>query len=94
LRPVFAPNGRSLVIVASVNQSSSAYGSTNTHVYEVPLAGGEPRASTTGTSTCDSPAFSPDGTSLCVRAAEEWGRIYALDVSRAPRGGGPARRAS
>ena len=79
LRPAFAPGGRSLVIVASVNQSSSAYAPTNTHLYEVPLAGGEPRALTSGTSTYDSPAFSPDGTSLCVRVTEEWGRIYALD---------------
>ena len=63
LRPAFAPDGRSLVIVASVDQASSAYASTNTHLYEVSLAGGEPRALTSGTSTYDSPGFSPDGTS-------------------------------
>jgi dipeptidyl aminopeptidase/acylaminoacyl peptidase len=79
LRPVFAPDGRSLVIVASVNRSASAYAPTNTHLYEVPLPGGEPRALTSGTSTHDSPRFSPDGKSLCFRLAEEWGRIYALD---------------
>jgi dipeptidyl aminopeptidase/acylaminoacyl peptidase len=79
LRPAFAPDGRALVIVASINRSSSAYAPTNTGLYEVPLAGGEPRALTTGTSTYDSPAFSPDGKSLCARVSEEWGRIYALD---------------
>ncbi len=79
LRPAFAPDGRSLVIVASVNRSSSAYAPTNTHLYDVPLAGGEPRALTSGKATHDSPAFSPDGTSLCFRVAEEWGRIYAVD---------------
>jgi dipeptidyl aminopeptidase/acylaminoacyl peptidase len=79
LRPAFAPDGRALVIVASVNQSSSAYAPTNTGLYEVSLAGGEPRALTTGTSSYDSPAFSPDGQSLCARVSEEWGRIYALD---------------
>ena len=80
LRPAFAPDGRSLVIVASVNRTSSAYAPTNTHLYELPLAvGAEPRALTSGTANHDAPAFAPDGGSLCFRTSEEWGRIYALD---------------
>ena len=92
LRPVFAPGGRSLVIVASVNQSSSAYASTNTHLYEVSLAGGEPRALTSGTSTYDSPAFSPDGASSAPASPRIGGGSTPSTVSRARRGRGPARR--
>lgn len=79
LRPAFAPDGGSLVIVASVNRSSSAYAPTNAHLYQVPLAGGEPQALTSGTANHDSPRFTPDGRSLCFTRGEEWGRIYALD---------------
>ncbi len=79
LQPAFAPDGRSLVIVASVNRSTAAHAPTNTHLYEVPLAGGEPRALTSGTSSWGAPAFAPGGSSLCARVAEDWARIYALD---------------
>jgi dipeptidyl aminopeptidase/acylaminoacyl peptidase len=79
LRPAFSPDGRSIVVVASVNRTSAAWSSTNTHLYEVPLAGGEPRALTSGQATHDAPRFSPDGKTLCFRVSEEWGRIYALD---------------
>lgn len=79
LRPAFAPDGQSVVIVASVDRDQAAYSSTNTHLYQVPLSGGEPRALTSGTATHDAPAFSPDAKSLCFRVQEEWGKIYALD---------------
>jgi dipeptidyl aminopeptidase/acylaminoacyl peptidase len=79
LRPAFSPDGRSLVIVASVNRTSAAWSPTNTHLYEVPVAGGEPRPLTSGQATYDAPRFSPDGKAVCFRVSEEWGRIYALD---------------
>jgi dipeptidyl aminopeptidase/acylaminoacyl peptidase len=79
LRPAFAPDGQSMVMVASVNRNAAAWSSTNTHLYQVALSGGEPRALTSGTATYAAPAFAPDGKSLCFRVSEEWGRIYALD---------------
>jgi dipeptidyl aminopeptidase/acylaminoacyl peptidase len=80
LRPEWTPDGRSLVFVATTNRTDAAFASTNTHLFEVAAEGGdEPRPLTTGTATHDSPRFSPDGSTLCYREAEEWGRIYALD---------------
>jgi dipeptidyl aminopeptidase/acylaminoacyl peptidase len=79
LRPAWAPDGRSLVFVASTNRNSSAYAPTNTHLYEVPVAGGEPKALTSGNASYAAPAFAPDGKSLCYRVGQEWGVIYALD---------------
>jgi dipeptidyl aminopeptidase/acylaminoacyl peptidase len=79
LHPAFAPEGRSLVFVASTNRHDAAHSPTNTHLYELSLAGGEPRALTSGTDNYDDPQFAPDGKTLCARVTAEWGRIYALD---------------
>jgi dipeptidyl aminopeptidase/acylaminoacyl peptidase len=78
LEPAWSPDGKSIVFVATTNRNAAAYASTNTHLFAVDVAGGEPRALTTGTATYGTPQFSPDGGSLCFRVGEEWGRIYAL----------------
>jgi dipeptidyl aminopeptidase/acylaminoacyl peptidase len=79
LQPAWTPDGKSIVFVATTNAQGAAYAPVNTHLFEVTVAGGEPRALTTGTASHVAPAFSPDGRSLCFRVSEEWGRIYALD---------------
>ena len=81
---------------AHVNRTDAAYAPTNTHLYEVALDGGEPRALTAGTATLRLAALRARRASLCATAsAEEWGRIYALDrlacapwpwTARRPRG--------
>jgi dipeptidyl aminopeptidase/acylaminoacyl peptidase len=78
LQPAWAPDGKSVLFVATTNRDTSAYGSVNPHVYSVPIDGGEPRALTSGTASWVSPRFSPDGRTLCARVEEEWGKIYAL----------------
>jgi dipeptidyl aminopeptidase/acylaminoacyl peptidase len=78
LQPAWAPDGKSIVFVATTNRDSSAYASVNPQLFAVTLDGGEPRALTTGTSSWVSPRFSPDGRTLCARVEDEWGKIYAL----------------
>ena len=77
--PVWSPSGTSVVFVATTNRNTAAYAPTNTHLFEVPLSGGEPRALTSGNAAYSSPRFAPDGRSLCFRTSDEWGKIYALD---------------
>jgi dipeptidyl aminopeptidase/acylaminoacyl peptidase len=79
LDPAWAPDGKSIVFVATTNRNSGAYSPTNTHLFEVAATGGEPRPLTTGNAGYAHPAFSPDGKSVCFRAGDEWGKIYAVD---------------
>jgi dipeptidyl aminopeptidase/acylaminoacyl peptidase len=77
--PAWSPDGSAVVFVASTTRTASAYSATATHLFSVPVSGGEPRALTTGTVSYSSPSFAPDGRSLCFRTSDEAGRIYAVD---------------
>jgi dipeptidyl aminopeptidase/acylaminoacyl peptidase len=74
----WAPDSRSIVFTAVINRDASAYDPVSAHLYEVAVAGGEPKPLTTGNATYGSPSFAPGGRSLCFRVEEDWGKIYAL----------------
>jgi dipeptidyl aminopeptidase/acylaminoacyl peptidase len=79
LTPAWTPDGASVVFVATTTRTTAAYAAVNTHLFTVPVAGGEPRALTSGDGSEGSPRFAPDGRSLCYRSSEELGRIYAVE---------------
>jgi dipeptidyl aminopeptidase/acylaminoacyl peptidase len=79
LEPAWSPDGRSIVFVATTNRDKSAFSSVDSHLFELPAAGGEPRQLTTGNASHSMPRFTPDGKSLCFRLSEEWEKIYALE---------------
>jgi dipeptidyl aminopeptidase/acylaminoacyl peptidase len=79
LAPEFAPDGRSLVFVATTDRTAAAYSSVSTHLFQVAVSGAEPVALTSGQASHGRPRFAPDGRSLCYLVTEDWQRLYALD---------------
>ncbi len=76
---VWAPDGRSLVFVATTEANAAAYSLVSTHLFQVALSGGEPRRLTSGRDSYRRPAFSPDGRSLYCLHERYTGRIYNLE---------------
>ena len=79
LDPAWAPDARSIVIVAMQERNLSARQSVPTHLFQVAMEGGEIRKLTEGTTSYDSPQFSPDGKKLFFKTNDGFGKIYALD---------------
>ncbi len=80
LGSVWAPGGESIVFAASTNRHTAAYAFTNTHLYQVAAAGGEPRRLTSGDDSYAAPAFRPDGRALyCAYSSQIPGLTYSLD---------------
>ncbi len=79
LQPVWAPDGQSIVFVATTNRSAAAYSETNTDLYQVSANGGEPKQLTTGKDSYSRPAFSPDGKSLYCAVNPNTDKVYNLD---------------
>jgi dipeptidyl aminopeptidase/acylaminoacyl peptidase len=77
--PEFAPDGKSIVFVATTNRDAAAYSSVNTQLFEAPVGGGEPKALTSGQASYGHPRFASDGRTLCYTVTEEWERLYAVD---------------
>lgn len=78
LPAVWSPDGQAIVFVATSNRNVSAYASSNTHLYRIPAAGGEPSALTAGSNSYSQPLFSPDGKVLYFTVTPENERVYNL----------------
>ncbi|HXI13009.1 MAG TPA: S9 family peptidase [Thermoanaerobaculia bacterium] len=75
----WTPDGKSIVFTATSNRNTSAFAFTNTHLYEVAVAGGEPKQLTSGNDSFSRPKFSSDGKKLYYLISSDWGKVYALD---------------
>ena len=73
LSPVWAPDGESLIFVASRNRDRFAFDFTHSDLWQVPAGGGEPQRLTgddddpSGADSWSGPTFSADGLTLFVR---------------------------
>jgi dipeptidyl aminopeptidase/acylaminoacyl peptidase len=82
LEPQWAPDGESIVFVATTNRHRAAFDFTHADLWQVPVAGGEPKRLTNvgvdgvGDSYA-TPRFSPDGSRLLALVNARSGRIYS-----------------
>ena len=77
---VWTPDGSAIVFVATTNRDRAAYATTNTSLFKIAAAGGEPVQLTTGEDSFTRPTFSPDGKTLyAVFNIEANGKVYNLD---------------
>ncbi len=61
LGATWTPDGAGVVFVATTDRDATAYSSAAMHLYQVDVAGGEPRRLTEGAGNYGNPTFSPDG---------------------------------
>jgi dipeptidyl aminopeptidase/acylaminoacyl peptidase len=79
LDAVWAPDGQSIVFVATTNRNAAAYAEPRTDLYRMPAGGGEPHRISTGKANYSRPVLSPDGKALyCLRTPDNE-KIYNLD---------------
>lgn len=81
LEPVWAPDGESLVFVASRNRHLGAHAFTHTDLWQVDVAGGEPRRLTNAGvegagASYATPRFSPDGRQLLALVIPRGDKVY------------------
>lgn len=79
LKPVWSPDGNSLVFNATTNLTDAAHARIVYHLYSVPIAGGEPEQLTNSNDwSCTSPIFSNNGKALYCEYEPENEYVYNL----------------
>jgi len=80
LDAIWTPDGGSIIFVATTNRDTAAYSTTNSALFKVSAAGGEPVQLTSGADSYSRPAFRPDGKALyAMFTVEANGKVYNLD---------------
>jgi dipeptidyl aminopeptidase/acylaminoacyl peptidase len=79
LQAAWAPDGRSIVFVASANRTVAAWDDVETHLYQIAAEGGEPSRLTSARGRFASPRFSPDGKMLYAMFDPIGERTYYID---------------
>lgn len=71
-------DGRAVVFTADVGLDQAARAQVSTHLFEVPVTGGEPRQLTEGALSHGQPAFTPDGRALLCLASALNDKVYTV----------------
>jgi dipeptidyl aminopeptidase/acylaminoacyl peptidase len=75
----WAPDGRSVIFVATTNRNASAYQNVVTQLYQVGIDGGEPRVIAREAGSYLRPRFSADGRTLFAVFEPASGKTYSHD---------------
>jgi len=79
LSPIWSPDGTAIIFVASLDGDVSAYTADTAHLFQVPAAGGEPVAITSGPDSYTDPRFLPDGKALyALHSLDGKKQLYSL----------------
>ncbi len=78
LDAIWAPDGRSIVFVASNDLNAAAYAFTHSLLFRVDVDGGEPQQLTPADGSWSDPQFAPDGGTLYGLFEPDNGTIYSL----------------
>lgn len=77
---IWAPDGESIVFVATTVRNAAAYAPVNNSLFKIAARGGEPLRLTTGKDSFARPAFRPDGKAMyAISTIESNGKVYNLD---------------
>jgi dipeptidyl aminopeptidase/acylaminoacyl peptidase len=76
LDAIWAPDGKSILIVATTEGHTAARARISTHLYQVPVEGGEPVQLTSGAQSFAGPVFRPDGKGLCFSLEDDSEEIF------------------
>ena len=76
LDAVWAPDGQSILFVATTDGERAAHARVSTHLYRVPAAGGEPARLTSGERSFTGPVFRPDGEGVCFTLHDDRPEVY------------------
>jgi dipeptidyl aminopeptidase/acylaminoacyl peptidase len=76
LDAVWAPDGESILIVATTAGHTAARRRVSTHLYRVPVAGGEPVQLTSGPTSFTSPVFRADGEGVCFSLHDDAPEVF------------------